>query len=329
MFIYIVALAALFIAACAAFFSIKGLMILFAGSAISVGIMASSLELGKLVTASFLHREWKRISLALKIYLSIAVGVLMLITSLGIFGFLTKAYQEHHGKVVVYQTELQGTEAQIGNLKEELKINQERIDTLGALRKDQEARVTAAGNLRSPREQAYRAIAEANKEIQEKGTRQTELRKKILDLEGAKTNLTTEMNTKTDIGSFQFVAGALGVDVDTAVRIFILSLVFVFDPLAVSLVLALNILVERREEEKEKTETVSRKSAASPAFPKPTPLPVTPTEEAVEEKSTESPITLEVREDSGSPEQKAASVGAVLKKRELDPSNDSILTRGK
>lgn len=296
-------------------------MLLFAGSAISVGIMASSLELGKLVTASFLHREWSRISLSLKAYLSLAVGILMLITSLGIFGFLTKAYQEHHAKVVVYQTELQGAEAQISNIKEELKINQERMDTLGALRKDQEARVTAAGNLRSPREQAYRAIAEANKEIQAKGEKQENLRKKLLELESSKTHINTEMATKTDIGSFQFVAGALGVDVDTAVRIFILSLVLVFDPLAVSLVLALNILVERCAEEK--TREV-RESLEAPARPLERVKVVAHAQEAAETDSEEKEIVLAPQE-----EVITEQAEEVFRRRELIPNNDAIIARSK
>lgn len=247
MFIFIVAASALFIAACAAFFSVKGLMILFAGSAISVAIMASALEIGKLVAASFLHRNWKTSSFFLKTYLTIAVGVLMFITSLGIFGFLTNAYQIHKGKVAVYQTDLASLEMQQKGINDELITNQERITSLQELRKEQEARVNAAGNYRTPREQAYKAIETANVEMQSKEARQVELRTQLSELELKKAEITKELNTKTDIGSFKFIADALGTDVDTAVKYFILSLVFVFDPLAVALVLALNQLFELRE----------------------------------------------------------------------------------
>jgi hypothetical protein len=247
MFIFILSLAALFIAGCAAFFSIKGLTVLFAGSALSVGIMASSLEFGKLVAASYLHRQWKTISFALKTYLCIAVAILMMITSLGIFGFLTKAYQEHRTTVVGYETQLKGVETQEIVLREELAANQVRVDALNTVRKDQEIRVTQAGNYKAPREAAYKAIAEANKELADKEAIQTELRKRIGELEIRKTEISQDLNTKTDVGSFQFVAKALGTDTDTAVKIFILSLVFVFDPLAVSLILALNQLLEERE----------------------------------------------------------------------------------
>jgi hypothetical protein len=114
----------------------------------------------------------------------------------------------------------------------------------------QEARVTSAGNLKAPREQAYKAIEQANKEIQDINIAQEKTRKTIGELETKKATVTTDMNTKTDIGSFQFVAKALGTDVDTAVKYFILSLVFVFDPLAVSLVLAFNKLTEPEKENK-------------------------------------------------------------------------------
>ena len=247
MFIFIVAVSALFIAGCAAFFSIKGLMVLFAGSALSVAIMASSLELGKLVAASFLHRNWKTSSFFLKTYLTIAVAVLMFITSLGIFGFLTNAYQLHKGKVEVFKTDIATIEIAQKGINDELATNQERIKSLQELRKDQEARVNAAGNYKTPREQAYKAIEGANLEMQAKEVRQSELRNELSELELKKAEVNKELSTKTDIGSFQFIADALGTDVDTAVKYFILSLVFVFDPLAVALVLALNQLFELRQ----------------------------------------------------------------------------------
>jgi hypothetical protein len=249
MFIFILTVSALFIAGCAAFFSIKGITLLFAGSAISVAIMASSLEIGKLVAASFLHRSWSKISIALKIYLCIAVGSLMLITSLGIFGFLTRAYEVHRGTEVAYDISLKGYDTQANVLKDELAANQVRIDNLNALRKDQEARVNAAGNYKAPREQAYKAIESANQEITGKEARQVELRKQIGELEIKKTAINSEINTKTDVGTFKFVAAAMGTDVDTAVKWFILLLVFVFDPLAVALILALNQQIEERQKE--------------------------------------------------------------------------------
>ena len=93
LFIFILAFSALFIAGNAAFFSVTGLCDLFAGAFWSVVIMASSLELGKLVTASFLHRYWTTLSRWIKIYLVSGCLILVGITSIGIFGYLSKAYQ--------------------------------------------------------------------------------------------------------------------------------------------------------------------------------------------------------------------------------------------
>ncbi len=90
----LVFIVALVIAAIAAWFSVAGLMAIFAASAIPVAIMAGSLEVGKLVAASWVYRNWKRAPFLLKSYLTFATVVLMFITSMGIFGFLSSAYLE-------------------------------------------------------------------------------------------------------------------------------------------------------------------------------------------------------------------------------------------
>jgi len=90
----LVFITALVIAAIAAWFSVAGLMAIFAASAIPVAIMAGSLEVGKLVAASWVYRNWKRAPFLLKSYLTFATIVLMFITSMGIFGFLSSAYLE-------------------------------------------------------------------------------------------------------------------------------------------------------------------------------------------------------------------------------------------
>jgi len=236
----------LFVAGCAAFFSIKGLMVLFAGSAIAIATMASSLEIGKLVAASFLHRQWHHISWMLKTYLCIAIFVLMGITSLGIFGFLTNAYQEHASVVNNLTASTTLVEAKKKSSQEAIVAAEERIKLLYTVRADQELRVKEAGNYKLPREQAYKAIAEANAEISAKEKVVTEQRTELLKLESELADINKDLNTKTDIGSFRFIAKAMNVEIDVAVRYFILALVFVFDPLAVCLVLALNILLEQR-----------------------------------------------------------------------------------
>jgi hypothetical protein len=249
-FTIILAFSAFFVAVCAAFFSIKGIMVLFAGSPLAVAVMASSLEIGKLVAASFLHTYWKKSSFLLKTYLVTAVFVLMGITSLGIFGYLSGAYQTHMVAVSTFDQKIAMLEAEANALSKSGNEYTERIKLLTNLRTDQEQRIKDAGNLKAPREQAYKAISEANEEIKNKEASLSKDRERLIEIEKEVSGLKITMNTSTDIGSFKFIAKAIGTDVDTAVRYFIFALMFVFDPLAVTLVLALNKLLEEREEKK-------------------------------------------------------------------------------
>jgi cell division protein FtsL len=250
-FILLVAFSALFVAGCAAFFSIKGLIVLFSGSALAVGIMASSLELGKLVAASFLHTYWRGTSRLLRLYLCLAVFVLMCITSLGIFGFLTGAYKEHSTRVNTFDTKIAALTLEKSGVDQAILERTDRIKALADLRQLQEQRIQSAGNLKAPREQAYKSIAEANEEIQKKEIEVSSARQRAVELDKEISELKISLDTTTDIGSFKFLASALNTDVDTAVRYFIFALIFVFDPLAVTLVLALNNLIEARAARKE------------------------------------------------------------------------------
>jgi predicted nucleic acid-binding Zn-ribbon protein len=132
-FKYIIGLSALFIAGCSAFFSVCGLGFLFAGAIVPVMIMASSLEIGKLVAASFLYRYWHHLNHLLKIYLLIAVLVLIGITSLGNYGYLARAYERTHTRVTLF-------EGQIAALENEIADTQRQIDaSRGQLGKNTDA----------------------------------------------------------------------------------------------------------------------------------------------------------------------------------------------
>jgi len=275
-FIILVALSALFVAGCAAFFSIKGLIVLFSGSALAIGIMASSLEIGKLVAASFLHAHWSRINYLLKTYLCMAVFVLMCITSLGIFGFLTGAYQVHSAKVSTFDTQIAALANEKATIEAEILEYSNRIKTLAEVRTVQEQRVQTAGNYKAPRDQAYKAIAEANEEIQKKETEISQSRQKSIAIEKELSALKISLNTTTDIGSFKFIADALHTSIDTAVQYFIFLLICVFDPLAVTLVLAWNYLMEYRKTLKAQEEEaflVSLKNTAAQATTTAVPVP--------------------------------------------------------
>ena len=256
MFKYIVGFSALVVAGCAAFFSVQGLATLYAGQFLSVCIMAGGLEFGKLVAASYLHRYWKETNFLLKTYLIIAVISLMIITSLGIFGFLTSAYQESHVKVEMVDLKNQVLENKKTSITQEIEVNKKRIDVLNDIRISQEQRVKEAGNYKLPREQAYAAIEKANLELTELQEKNKNYFTEINNIETDLLTLKAEESKSTDIGTLKFVSNLFNMEIQTIVKWFTIIIVLVFDPLAVSLVLAYNNITERKIKKEEIEEEI-------------------------------------------------------------------------
>ncbi len=163
-FKYVIGISALFIAGCSAFFSVCGLGFLFAGSAAAVMIMASSLEIGKLVAASFLYRYWHYLNRLLKLYLLVAVLVLIGITSLGNYGYLARAYERTHTRVTLF-------EGQIAALEKEIVDTQRQIDNS----RSQLGKTT--DNSREDIAKIQQRIPEANTLMEQSLTRLQERRK--------------------------------------------------------------------------------------------------------------------------------------------------------
>lgn len=244
-FRWIVGISALVIAACAAFFSVTGIALLFSGATVGVAIMAGSLEFGKLVAASYLHREWSSLALPFKIYFTSAVVILIFITSMGIFGFLSNAYQKTSLAVESVEQEVAVLANKKDFLENEVNRFNERILTLNNQRQSQESRYDSliAGENWVNARRAYELIESANEEIQELSSSVTssqtqifEINNQILSIQSQNSDITRE------IGAFRFIADAFNLPIDDAVKWFIIMLVFVFDPLAVSLVVAFNAL---------------------------------------------------------------------------------------
>lgn len=246
MFNIILGLTSLIVAGCAAYFSVQGLATLYAGAFLSVCIMAGSLEIGKLVAASYLHRYWNKTSFLLKTYLIIAIITLMSITSLGIFGFLTSAYQQSHVKVEMLDTQRMSLENEKQIIQFEIDNLSKRLETLNQVRVIQEKRVENSGNYKLPREQAYEAINKANIEIDNSKNKISELSEKIKTINKLLLNLKSEESKSTDIGTLRFVSEMFGVDVSVIVKWFTLIIVLVFDPLAVCLVIAYNNSITKK-----------------------------------------------------------------------------------
>lgn len=225
-FPYIVATAAGAVAFSAAFFSVFGLSKLFAGAQTSVVIMAGSLEFAKLVTASFLYRYWKTVPAFLKSYLLVGTIVLIMITSAGIFGYLSNAYQGATTGFEKQSTSLIFKEDQLQQVKDDqVFLKQELEDAIGEL----------PDNYRTARKKLR---AEYQPQINELNLKTLSLKQEIGDLKIAL------VETGVDVGPAIYLARVFNTEIDTVVKFFIFILVFVFDPLAVSLVIAASMAFE-------------------------------------------------------------------------------------
>ena len=221
-FKYYVGLSALLIAGSAAAFSVFGLSKLFAGAALSVIIMAGSLEFGKLVAASFLYRYWNDINRLLKVYMTIGVITLVLITSAGIFGYLSNAYQGATVNFEKQSTSLLYKEDRLEQLEEDkIYLKEELEESIASL---PENYITAKRKLR---EEYNPKVLDINDQI-------LKIKQEIGDL---KISL---VETGVDVGPAIYLARVFNTDIDTVVKFFIFILIFVFDPMAIALVLAYN-----------------------------------------------------------------------------------------
>lgn len=273
-FSFLVALSATLVAGCAAYYSVFGLSQLFAGAGIAVIIMASSLEFSKVIAVSFLHRYWSRISGGLKIYLTIGVFILICVTSAGIYGFLSNAYQKTANKLELSEGQLSVLTNKKDLFQKNIDDNQKIIDTknkrlqqLSDLRTIQETRIDAA-TTNSEKNKVRGDINSANNEIQKlNGEIDTLTNKNIPLLDSVNLYSTKSIESKTnnttagEIGPLKYLAQLTGYPMEKVVNCFILLLIFVFDPLAVSLVIATNKVLEL---EKKNTDYIEPQPIAEP-----------------------------------------------------------------
>jgi hypothetical protein len=241
MFTLLLFFTALLVAGCAAYFSVLGIATLFSGHYIQVLVMAGALELGKLIATSFLYRYWSKTIWFLRLYMIGAVLILMGITSMGIYGYLSSGFQVNASKLETIEKQVLLIEEQKSNLIKEIEQNNKRIEILNEARKTQEQRVQAAGNYKLPREQAYAAIEKTNLELEKVNAENDQLREEQFKKDNEILELQKQDNEVHDIGTFKFVAESLGLPLETIVKLFIIVIVCVFDPLAVSLILCYNI----------------------------------------------------------------------------------------
>ena len=240
-FILLLGLSASLVAGSAAYFSVLGIATLFSGSFYQVMVMATALEFGKLVATSYLYRYWNKTTLILKTYMLIAVFILMCITSLGIFGYLSAAYQANSSKFAQVDSQIILLTRQKESFDKEIEQINLRVDTLNKSRASQEKRLPDLSSKAA--QPIYKDIEKSGEEIKKFADRFAELQQSKTEKDKEIIALNQEISKSKDIGTFKFVADAINKPLDSVVIAFICVLMLVFDPLAVALILAFNIAV--------------------------------------------------------------------------------------
>ena len=235
----------------AAYYSIVGLAMIFASAMIPVIIMASALEAGKVVSASWLYRNWGTAPRFIKYYLTVAVIVLMFITSMGIFGFLSKA---HLDQSVISGDSL----TQLAIYDEKIKTEKENIDANRKALKQMDEGVDQVLGRSTDEKGADKAVAMRRSQQKERVRLQAEIlqsQKSISELNGARAPIAAEVRkVEAEVGPIKYIAALMYGDnpdqniLEKAVRTVIIILVLVFDPLAIMLLLAANHSLYRKEE---------------------------------------------------------------------------------
>jgi len=253
-FPYIIALAALAVSASAAFYSVSGLMKLFAGAALAVGIMAGSLEVSKLVIASLLYQYWDRLNKVLRTYLALATTVLILITSAGIYGFLSSAYQETANKDQIVTQQITALETKKGLFEQTrdnlLKEKQSLADLRGTLSKASTTQYTdRQGNLVVRSNNAsIKQIDRASSADDKLSFKLDAVNDSIFKLETKILEVKSNSTASSELGPLKYLSGLTGYPMDKIINWFLLVIIFVFDPLAIALVIAANFAFKQKDE---------------------------------------------------------------------------------
>ena len=252
-FPFIIAFSALSVSLSAAFYSVSGLGKLFAGASLQVIIMASSLEVAKLVIASLLYQYWDTLNKVLRAYLSIATVILMLITSMGIYGFLSGAYQETANRAGTVDAQVTLLETKKANyigqrdllVKEKEGLVTSMTSLQSGLANNKTSYVDKKGNLiqssnSADRKSLERQLDASSTRQESLNTKLDDINTKIFDLDNQIIEVKTGSDIASELGPLKYISGLTGTPMDQIVNYLLLIIIFVFDPLAISLVIAAN-----------------------------------------------------------------------------------------
>jgi hypothetical protein len=242
----IIALSALSVSASAAVYSVTGLSMLFAGASTAVIIMAASLEVSKLVIASCLYQYWNKLNKILRTYLTIAAAVLILITSAGIYGYLSSAYQKTADQTSIVDSKVASLETKkklyentrAGILQEKQSLS----ELKGSLSKGTTTQYTdRKGNLVVRSNNAsIKQIENASKSDDKLSSKLDIVNDSIFSLETKILEVKTNATATSELGPLKYLSTLTGVAMDRIINWYILVIIFVFDPLAIALVIAAN-----------------------------------------------------------------------------------------
>ncbi len=282
LFPFIIAFTALSVSASAAFYSVSGLSKLFAGAAFEVIIMAGSLEVAKLVIASLLYQYWSVINKGLRVYLTVATFILVLITSMGIYGFLSSAYQDtyrqltiknnktsfltqkkdfYNKDVIRYDEELERISGNISTLSNAKVSNIQVRDT------------TVSSGFRSTISTTELRLSQKRIDVEEQNRKDVQAkREQVADslqkYQLAILELENDSDVAGELGPLEYLSKLTNTSMDKIINYLLLVIIFVFDPLAISLVISANFAfdqaypkkeeeeIEEVEDEEEKTEDI-------------------------------------------------------------------------
>jgi Skp family chaperone for outer membrane proteins len=255
----VIGLSALLLAFCAAFFSVTGIGALFAGAYLPVLVMAATLEFGKLVGVSFLYRYWEEVPKVLKSYMLVSSAVLIVVTSAGIYGFLTAAYQKTADQLGIMDAQTQMLTLkrerytdQLNLLMTERQRISENIQELskGLANNVIQYRDATTGNIITTTSSATRSALQQQLSVstEERNTlaiRIEQLTDSISSLDMQSLDLKVNNEVAAEVGPLRYLSELTGWEMNKVVNVFILVIVLVFDPLAVCMVLGYNFLVKR------------------------------------------------------------------------------------
>ena len=251
---FLVAFSALSVSGSAAFYSVFGLSKLFAGASTEVIIMAGSLEVAKLVTASLLYQYWDTINKFLKYYLTVATIILVIITSMGIYGFLSAAYQDTFNQLTYVENEKEFLQQKTNFYQQDVtryeKELQQILDNITSLSNARSVSIqvkdtSVVGGVRNTISTVDLRLAQDRLRIEENKREDVNLKRDIAvdslrKYQRQILELDNNVEVAGELGPLKYLSGLTGLPMDKIINVLLLIIIFVFDPLAVSLVVAAN-----------------------------------------------------------------------------------------